>query len=128
MGKLLEIWRRVRQDGGLLVMIALAVGICLLLPQGQEDTVRTSSQEEARLAAVLSAMEGVGKAEVVIRWDETSATMTQSGSRTPTGAVVVAQGAEDIGVRIKLIRAVTTLLQLQPDSVEVFAMEQEREQ
>lgn len=39
MGKLLEIWRRVRQDGGLLVMIALAVGICLLLPQGQEDTV-----------------------------------------------------------------------------------------
>ena len=86
------------------------------------------SGEEARLAAVLSAMEGVGKAEVVIRWDETSATMTQSGSRTPTGAVVVAQGAEDIGVRIKLIRAVTTLLQLQPDSVEVFAMEQEREQ
>ncbi len=85
MGKLLEIWRRVRQDGGLLVMIALAVGICLLLPQGQEDTVGTSSQEEARLAAVLSAMEGVGKAEVVIRWDETSATMTQSGSRTPTG-------------------------------------------
>lgn len=58
MGKLLEIWRRVRQDGGLLVMIALAVGICLLLPQGQEDTVGTSSQEEARLAAVLSAMEG----------------------------------------------------------------------
>lgn len=49
---------------------------------------------------------------MVIRWDETSATMTQSGSRTPTGAVVVAQGAEDIGVRIKLIRAVTTLLQL----------------
>ena len=48
MGKLLEIWRRVRQDGGLLVMIALAVGICLLLPQGQEDTVGTSSQEEAR--------------------------------------------------------------------------------
>ena len=41
---------------------------------------------------------------------------------------MVAQGAEDIGVRIKLIRAVTTLLQLQPDSVEVFAMEQEREQ
>ena len=49
MGKLLEIWRRVRQDGGLLVMIALAVGMCLLLPQGQEDTVGTSSQR--RLAS-----------------------------------------------------------------------------
>lgn len=127
MGKLLEIWRRVRQDGGLLVMIALAVGICLLLPQEQEKLSGSSSEEEARLATVLSAMEGVGKVEVVIRWDETSATMTQPGSKAPAGVVVVAQGAEDIGVRIKLIRAVTTLLQLQPNSVEVFAMEQERE-
>ena len=48
--------------------------------------------------------------------------------RDSTGAVVVAQGAEDMGVRIKLMRALTTLLQLQPDSVEVFAIEQEREQ
>lgn len=127
MSKLLEIWRRVRQDGGLLVMIALAVGICLLLPQEQENLSGSSSEEEARLATVLSAMEGVGKVEVVIRWDETSATMAQPGNKAPAGVVVVAQGAEDIGVRIKLIRAVSTLLQLQADSVEVFAMEQERE-
>ena len=85
MGKLLEIWRRVRQDGGLLVMIALAVGICLLLPQGQEDTVGTSSQEEARLAAVLSAMEGVGKAEVVIRWNETQRYHDPVGQQDPHG-------------------------------------------
>ncbi len=128
MGKLLELWGRLRQDGGLLVMIALAVGLCLLLPQGNSEQTGASTQEEARLAAVLSAMEGAGKVEVVIRWDETSATMTQAGSRTPLGAVVVAQGAEDIGVRIKLLRAVTTLLNLQPDAVEVFPMEQEREQ
>lgn len=128
MGKLLEVWRRIRQDGGLLVMIALAVGVCLLLPQEQATQTGASSQEESRLAAVLSAMEGVGRAEVVIRWDETSATMAQAGSKTALGAVVVAQGAEDIGVKLKLIRAVTTLLQLQPDAVEVFAMEQERVQ
>ena len=128
MGKLLEVWRRIRQDGGLLVMIALAVGVCLLLPQEQATQTGASSQEESRLAAVLSAMEGVGRAEVVIRWDETSATMAQAGSKTAPGAVVVAQGAEDIGVKLKLIRAVTTLLQLQPDAVEVFAMEQERVQ
>ena len=128
MGKLLEVWRRIRQDGGLLVMIALAVGVCLLLPQEQATQTGASSQEESRLAAVLSAMEGVGRAEVVIRWDETSATMTQAGSKTALGAVVVAQGAEDIGVKLKLIRAVTTLLQLQPDAMEVFAMEQERVQ
>lgn len=126
MAKLMERWERLRQDGGLVVMVALAIGLCLLLPRETGVQSGASSEEEARLAAVLSTMEGVGQVEVVIRWNETAATMAQSGSRSPLGVVVVAQGAENIGVRLRLTRAVMTLLDLPPDAVEVFAMEQER--
>ena len=126
MAKLMERWERLRQDGGLVVMVALAIGLCLLLPRETGVQSGASSEEEARLAAVLSTMEGVGQVEVVIRWDETAATMAQSGSRSSLGVVVVAQGAENIGVRLRLTRAVMTLLDLPPDAVEVFAMEQER--
>ena len=109
----------------LLLVIALATGACLLLPQGGTDTAGVVSTEEVRLAQVLSSMAGAGKVEIAVRWVEEAATAVQQGSKTPVGAIVVAQGAEDVGVRLKLIRAVTTLLQLEPGAVEVFAMEQE---
>lgn len=41
----------------------------------------------------------------------------------PVGAVVVAQGAGDIGVRLRLARAVQTLLGVPQDAVEVFVMQ-----
>ena len=120
-----EAWAKLRRDGGLLLVIAGAAGLCLLLPQSGQKQAATASEEELRLASVLSSMAGAGKVEVVVRWAEEAATVTQPGTRVPLGAVVVAQGAEDIGVRLKLIRAVTTLLDLEPGAVEVFAMEQE---
>ena len=109
----------------LLLVIALAKGACLLLPQGGTDTAGVASTEEVRLAQVLSSMAGAGKVEIAVRWAEEAVTAVQQDSKTPVGAIVVAQGAEDVGVRLKLIRAVTTLLQLEPGAVEVFAMEQE---
>lgn len=121
MERLREIWGKLRQDGALLLLIALAVGACLLLPREQPQD--TGGGEEARLSSVLSAMAGAGRVELVVRWSESAA--SSSGERTPLGAVVVAQGASDIGVRLKLTRAVTTLLDLPPGAVEVFAMEQE---
>lgn len=123
--KLREMWEKLRRDSGLLLVIALATGVCLLLPQGETDTVGATSTEEVRLAQVLSSMAGAGKVEIAVRWAEKAETAVQQGSKTPVGAIVVAQGAEDVGVRLKLIRAVTTLLQLEPGAVEVFAMEQE---
>ena len=122
MERLREIWGRLRQDSALILLIALAVGACLLLPR-EPPQGAGGDREEARLAEVLSAMAGAGRVEVVVRWTEhgTSA----AGERIPLGAVVIAQGASDIGVRLKLSRAVTTLLDLPPGAVEVFAMEQE---
>ena len=42
-----------------------------------------------------------------------------------TGAVVVAEGADDLSVRLSLIRAVRTLLGLPESAVDVFVMEEE---
>ena len=83
---------------------------------------------EARLAAILSSMDGVGRVQVMI-YDEGSvqseglfAVSAGSAQTRPVGVVVVADGANDIRVRLELIRAVQTLMGLPADAVEVFQM------
>ena len=76
---------------------------------GKLCMVRLPNVEEARIAQVLSAMAGVGKVEVALFYPETTGGFAQSA---PTGAVVVAQGAGDLTVRLSLIRAMRTLLGL----------------
>ena len=44
------------------------------------------------------------------------------------GVVVVAQGAEDIGVKMNIIQAVTTLLDIPQNKVEVFHMDADNEE
>ena len=98
---------------------ALAVALLLLLAGGGKDT-DLASQEEQRIAEVLSQMAGTGRVEVALT--------DALGTRTtgPTGAVVVAEGADDLSVRLSLIRAVRTLLGLPESAVDVFVMEEER--
>ena len=108
----------------LLLAAALAVALLLLLAGGGKDT-DLASQEEQRIAEVLSQMAGTGRVEVALFYGgETDAL----GARTagPTGAVVVAEGADDLSVRLSLIRAMRTLLGLPESAVDVFVMEEER--
>ena len=102
---------------------ALAVALLLLLAGGGKDT-DLASQEEQRIAEVLGAMAGAGKVEVALFYGGETDTL---GARTtgPTGAVVVAEGADDLSVRLSLIRAVRTLLGLPESAVDVFVMEEE---
>ena len=101
----------------------------------QKQTVQTadiSDPLEARIVRVLSSIEGAGKVEMVIHyqqpektpgsWIETSAKETEG---KPIGAIVVAEGADSVTTRLELARAVETLLQLAPDSVEIFKMGKE---
>ena len=92
-----------------LAAAALLAAVLLSLNTGED----AASREERRIAEVLEAMAGVGEAEVMLFY----------AGDMPTGAVVVAQGAEDLGVRLSLIRAVRTLLGLPEAAVDVFAME-----
>ncbi len=137
--------------------------------QQDQDDGSSASETEARLAQVLSQMQGVGRVEVMITYESgpeivpaqitqtdtseqsdsdaqassSSTTSRQStqpalGTNSETGAVVlkelapvvkgvvvIAQGAEDIGVKLNLLRATVTALQIDAQQVDVFAMQQD---
>lgn len=85
------------------------------------------SREERRMAQVLSAIAGAGDVEVALFYSTERQDPFAAGTgATPTGAVVVAQGAGDVAVRLQLIRAARTLLGLPENAVDVFVMEEGR--
>ena len=109
--QLKERWRR---DGWLLAALAGAVALCLLL--GATSSSPASTALESRLSRVLSAMDGAGRVEAAVFYQE-------EGDARPTGAVIVAEGAQDVAVRLQLTRAVCTLLGLEASQVDVFPAE-----
>lgn len=102
---------------GALVVLAVAM---FLNAGWQTDS---ASQEERRMAEVLGAIEGAGRVEVALFYTGESAG-GYGAARQPTGAVVVAEGAGEMNVRLQLIRATRTLLGLPENAVDVFVMEE----
>lgn len=80
------------------------------------------TEEEKRISATLSRIAGAGETRVAVFYAQASSAFG-GGSREPVGAVIVAAGAGDVGVRLNLIRAAETLLGLSAGQVEVFPME-----
>lgn len=70
-------------------------------------------QEESRLASVLEGLEGVGRVQTMI---------TRGGDNEIVGVIVIAEGAEDIGVRLRLLSAVTTAMGVDKQIVNVYTM------
>ena len=111
------------RDGKPLLWMAVVLSLAALLwlNGGQEGG---GSQEEKRIAEVLSTIAGAGKVEVALFCTPAAQGAFASGTgETPTGAVVVAQGADSWEVRLQLARAVCTLLGLPENAVDVFVME-----
>ena len=84
------------------------------------------TQEEARISLTLQAIQGAGETRVSIYYAQEAASFGASAVRQPVGAVVVAQGAGSVRVRLALQRAAETLLGLPPGQVEVFVMEERK--
>lgn len=103
-----------QRDGWLLAALAGAVMLCVMLPMFSASTPMT--QEEQRYARVLSAMEGAGQVDVAIRCDKDG---------IPESCVVVAQGAEDALVRLRLRDAAATLLGIDTKQVAVYQRRKE---
>ena len=101
-----------RKDGWLMAALAIVVALCLMLGAAENGRVAQTS-DEARLSRVLSAMAGAGTVDVAVYYD----------NAVPCGAVVVADGAGDAAVRIRLAGAVTTLLGLDTGRVAVYERE-----
>lgn len=96
-----------KKDGWLLAALLVCVALCLLA--GTSGSANTT--EEARLSRVLGAIEGAGQVEVAIYYEDS----------IPCGAVIVADGAGDAAVHLRLVSAVTTLLGVEQDRVAVYA-------
>ncbi len=117
--KLLEAVKGMK-SGVWLLLIAACVS-ALLLPSVSPDKAGMT-EEEQRYSATLSRIAGAGEVRLSIAYAQASASFG-SGVRRPTGAVIVAQGAGSVAVRLELLRAAEALLGLNAQEVEVFAME-----
>ena len=106
----LTLW--LKKDGWILAALCFCVMVCLLLGAQQE----TASTEESRISRVLSAIQGAGDVEVAVYYEDA----------VPCGAVVVAQGATDIAVQLRLASAVTTLLGIDANRVAIYPKEAQK--
>ena len=92
------------------VLLVAAVGLGLMLwPSGstRADSDGLEATEEARLEKLLSSMEGVGQAEVLL---------------SESGAAVVCQGADDAAARLHITEAMRCYTGLGADKIAIFKM------
>lgn len=101
-----------KKDGWILAALLFCVALCLMLGAQGSST----SSEESRISRVLSAIEGAGTVEVAVYYEDS----------LPCGAVVVAEGAGDVAVQLRLTSAVTTLLGIGQDRVAIYEREGKR--
>lgn len=78
---------------------------------GAPDTSMDS--DESRLAGILEGLEGVGRVETMI---------TRGEDDEVVGIIVIAEGAEDIATRLRLLSAVTTAMGVDKQIVNVYTM------
>lgn len=98
-----------KKDGWILAALLFCVALCLLL--GVQDG--SDSTGESRIRQVLSAIDGAGVVDVAVYYEES----------IPCGAVIVADGAGDVAVQLRLVSAVTTLLGIDQGRVAVYERE-----
>ena len=117
----------------------------------QESVENYCTKTERELATALESMQGVGKVQIVISWESgvekviayatnqsgnnvsTTPTIVQTqGSSTPIvlkelypkalGAIIICQGGNNVAVKLDVIHAVSTLLNVSQNNVNVYAM------
>ena len=101
----------------MIVAVIIAIGLIIYSGVSEKKTEEVSAvmdEEETRLSKVLSSIEGAGQVEVMI--------VREDG--VVTGVLVVAEGAKDIGVMLKLLDATSTVMGVDKSVVEVYQMEQ----
>jgi stage III sporulation protein AG len=98
----------------IVVIIIIALALLIYSSVDKEDSrVNDMDDEEMRLSAVLSEIEGAGKVTTMI--------VREDGK--VKGVLVIAEGAEDISVMLKLLNATSTVMGVDRSVVEVYEME-----
>ena len=101
-----------------IIAVALLIYSSVATNNAVRDTSGTESgssmdSEESRLASVLEGLEGVGRVETMI---------TRGEDDEVVGIIVIAEGAEDIATRLRLLSAVTTAMGVDKQIVNVYTM------
>ena len=99
----------------LLLLVAACVAALALFQGSSGDGTVQSTELEARLERVLSAVEGAGDVRAMVTEREEKI----------VGVVIVAEGAGDIGVRLSLMQAARALLEIDLEQIEVIEMRRE---
>lgn len=97
--------------------------------QGGSAREKSSDEKEARLEDVLSAIDGAGSVSVIISYGyEGSARVfgAEHASGKVKSVLVVAEGADDIYIKMALIRAVCAAVDVNAANVEVISMKGEK--
>ena len=97
-----------------IIAVALIIYSTVTTAKQTDTTTSVSSvmtSDEQRLSAILSNIVGAGKVE----------TMITSTDGKVTGVLVIAEGADDITVRLRLMEAAATALGVSKSIVSVFS-------
>lgn len=86
------------------------------------------TQEELRLQAMLSNIQGVGENQVMITWQEreeaVSVFSSQPQNKQLQGVIIAAEGASQPSVKLAIIDAVTSVYGIPTSRVMVFSLKQ----
>lgn len=117
MAKLIELLKKHKKITIIVTLIIFLVVIAAVAFGGKSNsfTVNSSSrsENEEKLVRILTEIDGVGKAEVMI---------TENADGTVEGVVVVCEGANDIMTKNDVINAVKTALKIEKNNIAVYAM------
>ena len=139
MGKIADLFGRLRDVKhikiiAVAVVVVLVLGVYFLCASCSSD-VKTTEQKEtassdycsnmqAQIERIVSEISGVGSASVVINWDKSVPTSVFGSGATEnpqaTGAIIVCDGGNDTKVKLDVMYAVSTLLNLSIEKIMVY--------
>ncbi len=117
MGSVLKKLRGVKNIQIIALIFIIAVGLIIYSSvatakaNDRSDTASVMTEEEQRLSAVLSSIEGAGRVESMITFRDGNI----------VGVIVIAEGAESITVRLKLLDAAACALGVSKQIVNVYS-------
>jgi len=133
-----DVWAKIRTIKNIEIIIGVVI-ICMVVliyssvtsktsggnadDTGNVQTETDGTDLENRLSAILSKIEGAGNVSVMVTYQTDSVASASSEAEEGAeikGVVIVADGAEDVRVRLDLIKAARTLLDVDADAIQVF--------
>lgn len=105
-------------------MLAAALVLLVMAQTGVQDEGGMTELEQ-RLSATLERVEGAGHVRAMVLCDAPAGAFGQTMPGDVRGVIIVAEGAYDLGVKLRLQSAAMTLFSLTADDVEVLSGREE---